>query len=93
VALACRAVGIDRCVFATVFKAVAPSPPDENGPYGNRPADHRRHFATYSKVTALEELQALAKRAKSPARVSLFIALSDRKPVSTFPESALGVVP
>jgi uncharacterized protein (DUF2336 family) len=62
VALACRAVGIDRCVFATVFKL-------------SRLARQMKllltaadlqivdgTFATYSKVEALAELQTFAKK-------------------------------
>ncbi len=60
VALACRAVGIDRCVFATVFKLsrqarllkLVLTAADLQIVDGT--------FATYTKVAALEELQALA---------------------------------
>jgi uncharacterized protein (DUF2336 family) len=62
VALACRAVSIDRCVFATVFKLSRQArlmKPTLTA------ADMQlvdETFTTYSKTAAYEELQALAKK-------------------------------
>jgi len=62
VALACRAVGIDRCVFATVFKL---SRQARMMKPVMTPLDVKQieeSFAVYSKAEALEQLQAAAKK-------------------------------
>jgi len=62
VALACRAVGIDRCVFGTVFKL---SRQARMMKPALSPADTKiveDAFSTFSKAEALEQLQAVAKK-------------------------------
>lgn len=62
VALACRAVSIDRCVFATVFKL---SRQARLMKQSLTPADIQlveETFTNYSKVEALEELQSIIKK-------------------------------
>lgn len=62
VALACRAVGIDRCVFTTVFKLSRQARLMK--PVLNEPDLKivENAFTTYTKTEAFEELQSLAKK-------------------------------
>jgi len=62
VALACRAVGIDRCVFTTVFKLSRQARLMK--PVLNEPELKivENAFTTYTKLEALEELQGLVKK-------------------------------
>jgi uncharacterized protein (DUF2336 family) len=59
VALACRAVGIDRCVFSTVFKLSRQARLMKPLLTATDLQIVDGAFATYSKASALEELQAL----------------------------------
>ncbi len=61
VALACRAVGIDRCVFSTVFKLSRQARLMKPVLTAADLQMIDGAFATYSKVAAHEELQAMAK--------------------------------
>ena len=62
VALACRAVGIDRCVFTTVFKLSRQARLMKTNLTETDLQIVDGAFATYSKAAALEELQAAAKK-------------------------------
>ncbi len=62
VALACRAVGIDRCVFATVFKLSRQARLMKTVLTATDLQIVDGAFATYTKVAAIEELQTLAKK-------------------------------
>jgi uncharacterized protein (DUF2336 family) len=62
VALACRAVGIDRCVFATVFKLSRQARLLKPVLTAADLQIVDGAFATYSKASAFEELQTMAKR-------------------------------
>jgi uncharacterized protein (DUF2336 family) len=62
VALACRAVGIDRCVFATVFKLSRQARLMKPVLTAADMQLVESTFSTYTKVAAHEELQSMAKR-------------------------------
>lgn len=62
VALACRAVGIDRCVFATVFKLSRQARLMKPVLTAADLQIVEGTFTTYTKTTAHEELQAMAKK-------------------------------
>lgn len=62
VALACRAVGIDRCVFSTVFKLSRQARLLKPVLTASDLQTIDGAFAAYSKTSALEELQTVAKK-------------------------------
>ncbi|GAA0571124.1 DUF2336 domain-containing protein [Rhizomicrobium electricum] len=62
VALACRAVGIDRCVFATVFKLSRQARLMKPVLTAADMQIVDGAFSTYTKTAAYEELQAMAKK-------------------------------
>ena len=62
VALACRAVGIDRCVFATVFKLSRQARMMKPSLSAADAEIVQEAFDGYSKAEALEQLKALAKK-------------------------------